>query len=168
MSERLTGTVKWFNDMKEFGFITPDNSSEDLFIHQSSIQSDGFRNLGEGKTVEYEVDSSDDGRTMAVNVTRPDGTPVQGSHGSGRERGDGCGGGGHGGGGGSYGGGGYGGRGRGSERAMACDCSSGGGRGGGRYGFGGGGERYGGGGGSYYNCGGSGLFACDCTNGGGR
>lgn len=49
------GTVKWFNDGKGFGFITPDEGGEDLFVHQSSIIADGFRSLAEGQRVEYDV-----------------------------------------------------------------------------------------------------------------
>ncbi|CBI37898.3 unnamed protein product, partial [Vitis vinifera] len=78
---RVTGTVKWFNDQKGFGFITPDDGGDDLFVHQSSIRSEGFRSLGEGEAVEFVVESSDDGRTKAVDVTGPDGNPVQGSRG---------------------------------------------------------------------------------------
>jgi CspA family cold shock protein len=48
------GTVKWFNDQKGFGFITPDDGGKDLFVHQSAIQSSGFRSLKEGDRVEYE------------------------------------------------------------------------------------------------------------------
>uniref|UniRef100_A0A7N0UX25 CSD domain-containing protein n=1 Tax=Kalanchoe fedtschenkoi TaxID=63787 RepID=A0A7N0UX25_KALFE len=96
MGERQQGTVKWFNDTKGFGFITPDDGSEDLFVHQSSIQSEGFRSLAEGESVEYTVGSGDDGRAKAVDVSGPDGAPVQGSRGGGRGRG---------GGGGGYGGG---------------------------------------------------------------
>ncbi|GAA3218929.1 cold-shock protein [Oerskovia jenensis] len=48
------GTVKWFNAEKGFGFITPDSSGPDLFVHYSSIQSDGYRSLDEGQQVEYE------------------------------------------------------------------------------------------------------------------
>ena len=50
-----TGTVKWFNEDKGFGFITPDNGSKDLFVHQSEILSEGFRSLEDGQTVEFEV-----------------------------------------------------------------------------------------------------------------
>uniref|UniRef100_A0A7N0U5X1 CSD domain-containing protein n=1 Tax=Kalanchoe fedtschenkoi TaxID=63787 RepID=A0A7N0U5X1_KALFE len=75
---KQTGTVKWFNDTKGFGFITPDDGSEDLFVHQSSIKSDGFRSLAEGEKVEFGVESGSDGRAKAVDVTGPDGAPVQG------------------------------------------------------------------------------------------
>ena len=49
-----TGTVKWFNDAKGFGFITPDDGSEDLFAHFSAIESSGFKSLKEGQKVSYE------------------------------------------------------------------------------------------------------------------
>ena len=49
------GTVKWFNDEKGFGFITPDGGGEDLFVHHSEIQGDGFRSLDEGAKVEFET-----------------------------------------------------------------------------------------------------------------
>ncbi|HUY01881.1 cold shock protein CapB [mine drainage metagenome] len=49
-----TGTVKWFNDAKGFGFITPDDKSEDLFAHFSAIESSGFKSLKEGQKVSYE------------------------------------------------------------------------------------------------------------------
>lgn len=54
MSNRQTGTVKWFNDEKGFGFITP-QSGEDLFVHFRSIKSDGFRSLTEGQQVSFVV-----------------------------------------------------------------------------------------------------------------
>lgn len=49
------GTVKWFNDAKGFGFVTPEEGGEDLFVHFSAIQGDGFKTLKEGQTVEFEV-----------------------------------------------------------------------------------------------------------------
>jgi cold shock protein len=51
---RTTGTVKWFNDAKGFGFITADDSQKDHFVHQSAIQGDGFRSLAEGDKVEFD------------------------------------------------------------------------------------------------------------------
>lgn len=48
-----TGTVKWFNDQKGFGFISPDDGGDDLFIHHSNIEMDGFRTLNEGMKVEF-------------------------------------------------------------------------------------------------------------------
>ncbi len=50
-----TGTVKWFNDSKGFGFIRPDDGGEDVFCHHSSIEAEGFRTLAEGQAVEYEI-----------------------------------------------------------------------------------------------------------------
>ena len=49
-----TGTVKWFNDSKGYGFITPDEGSKDLFVHFSNISGDGFKTLVEGARVEFE------------------------------------------------------------------------------------------------------------------
>ncbi len=63
-----TGTVKWFNDDKGFGFITPDDGGKDLFVHQTDIQSEGFRSLSEGAKVTYEAGSGDKG-PKAVNVS---------------------------------------------------------------------------------------------------
>jgi CspA family cold shock protein len=50
-----TGTVKWFNDAKGYGFIAPDEGSKDLFVHFSNIAGDGFKSLTEGSRVEYEA-----------------------------------------------------------------------------------------------------------------
>jgi len=52
---RTTGTVKWFNDQKGFGFITPEDGSRDCFVHHSAIQAQGFRTLAEGDRVEFEI-----------------------------------------------------------------------------------------------------------------
>ena len=54
MADRETGTVKWFNDSKGFGFIQRGNG-EDVFVHYSSIQTEGFRSLADGQQVEFEV-----------------------------------------------------------------------------------------------------------------
>jgi CspA family cold shock protein len=56
-----TGIVKWFSDEKGFGFITPDEGSKDLFVHHTSIESDGYRSLAEGARVEYESEQGDKG-----------------------------------------------------------------------------------------------------------
>jgi CspA family cold shock protein len=52
---RTTGTVKWFNDAKGFGFITPEDGQKDCFVHHSAIQATGFKTLGEGDAVSFEV-----------------------------------------------------------------------------------------------------------------
>jgi cold shock protein len=62
-----TGTVKWFNDEKGFGFITPDDGTKDLFVHQSAISGDGFRSLQEGAKVTYQAEAGDKG-PRAVDV----------------------------------------------------------------------------------------------------
>lgn len=54
MSERVTGTVKWFNDQKGFGFLSQDNG-DDVFVHYSAIESQGFRSLAEGDAVEFAI-----------------------------------------------------------------------------------------------------------------
>jgi len=65
---KATGTVKWFNDAKGFGFITPDDGGEDLFAHFSSIQMTGFKTLKEGQRVAYEVIQGPKGK-QALNIT---------------------------------------------------------------------------------------------------
>ena len=66
---RLNGTVKWFNDSKGFGFITPEDGSRDCFVHHSAIQSDGFRSLIEGESVEFDMVEGEKG-PAAENVTK--------------------------------------------------------------------------------------------------
>ncbi len=63
-----TGTVKWFNDAKGYGFITPDEGGKDLFVHHSNIQGNGFKTLAEGARVEYEAREGQKG-PEAANVT---------------------------------------------------------------------------------------------------
>jgi CspA family cold shock protein len=55
MSDRVNGTVKWFNNAKGFGFITRQEGDEDIFVHFRSIQGDGYRTLDEGQTVEFSM-----------------------------------------------------------------------------------------------------------------
>ncbi len=64
------GTVKWFNAGKGFGFITDDNGGEDVFVHFSSIQTDGFKSLDDGQKVTYETeaDPKDSRKLRAINV----------------------------------------------------------------------------------------------------
>ena len=62
-----TGTVKWFNESKGFGFITPDDGSKDVFVHFSAIASEGFRTLAEGQEVTFEVEDGPKG-PQALNV----------------------------------------------------------------------------------------------------
>ncbi|CAN6563342.1 unnamed protein product [Malus baccata var. baccata] len=191
--ERSTGKVRWFNDVKGYGFITPDAGGEDLFVHQSSIRSDGFRTVAEGESVEFLIDFGDDGKTKAIDVTGPDGAPLIGNkkESFGHSGGRGGGGGGSGFSGGWRGGDRRNGGGSGGDGCYSCgepghmarDCRQGSGGGGaagggcftcGGYGhvaracpngsIGGGG---GGGGGGCYKCGAFGHLARDCATGGG-
>ena len=66
---RTTGTVKWFNDTKGFGFITPEDGQKDCFVHHSAIQAQGFRTLAEGERVEFDIVQGAKG-PAAENVVR--------------------------------------------------------------------------------------------------
>lgn len=67
----LKGTVKWFNESKGFGFISNDEGGDDVFVHFSAINSDGFKTLAEGQKVEYDVetDPKNASKLRAVNVS---------------------------------------------------------------------------------------------------
>jgi CspA family cold shock protein len=66
---RTTGTVKWFNDQKGYGFITPEDGSKDCFVHHSAISMEGFKTLGEGDKVEFDITEGAKG-PAAENVTK--------------------------------------------------------------------------------------------------
>ena len=61
MSKTKEGTVKWFNDSKGYGFLTPNDGDKDLFVHMSEIQMEGFKTLKEGQKVEFEEGMTDKG-----------------------------------------------------------------------------------------------------------
>ncbi|MEH2126531.1 MAG: transcription antiterminator/RNA stability regulator CspE [Nostoc sp.] len=64
----MEGQVKWFNESKGFGFITPSDGSKDVFVHFSAIQGNGIKTLAEGQNVQFEITSGSKG-PAAVNVT---------------------------------------------------------------------------------------------------
>ena len=68
MSEVKTGTVKWFNNSKGYGFITPSEGGNDLFVHMSSILMEGYKTLSDNQKVSYQMETSDRG-PVATNVT---------------------------------------------------------------------------------------------------
>ena len=74
MSERVTGTVKWFNDAKGFGFIARDGGGSDVFVHYSVVGGDGFKSLAEGQRVEFSIEQGPKGMT-ATNVRKLSPTP---------------------------------------------------------------------------------------------
>jgi CspA family cold shock protein len=63
-----TGKVKWFNDAKGYGFITPDSGGEDLFAHFSAINSSGFKTLKEGQKVSFDITDGNKGKKQASNI----------------------------------------------------------------------------------------------------
>ena len=65
----VTGTVKWFDDHKGYGFITPENGDRDCFVHHSAIQGEGFKSLAEGDRVEFEIIEREKG-PAAENVVK--------------------------------------------------------------------------------------------------
>ncbi|MBB3770313.1 MULTISPECIES: cold-shock protein [Ancylobacter] len=67
---KLTGTVKWFNDQKGYGFIQPDGSGKDVFVHISAVQRSGLQGLRDGEKVSFELDTDQrSGKTSAVNLS---------------------------------------------------------------------------------------------------
>jgi cold shock protein len=66
---RTTGTVKWFNDSKGYGFVTPEDGSKDCFVHHTAIQMQGFKTLAEGERVEFDIVDGQKG-PAAENVVR--------------------------------------------------------------------------------------------------
>ena len=80
-SKKITGSVKWFDTKKGFGFIVPDSNtgiSSEVFVHQTNIKSaTGFRFLNEGMSVAFEARPDKTGRTQAYDVTMADGSPVK-------------------------------------------------------------------------------------------
>lgn len=67
--EMATGTVKWFNETKGFGFIQPDNGNKDIFVHISAVERAGIRSLADGQKVTFDVESGRDGRESATNLS---------------------------------------------------------------------------------------------------
>jgi CspA family cold shock protein len=65
MEDRVTGIVKWFSCIKGYGFIEPDGSDRDVFVHYSSITGGGYRNLNEGQRVEFSIEDTPTGLTAA-------------------------------------------------------------------------------------------------------
>lgn len=65
MSDTMTGSVKWFNESKGFGFITPKDGSKDVFVHFSAIQSDSFKTLYEGQNVTFTIENGAKGPSAA-------------------------------------------------------------------------------------------------------
>ena len=68
MIDAQTGTVKWFNNSKGYGFITPEDGGKDLFVHMSGIMMEGYKTLSDNQKVSYQVETSDRG-PVATNVT---------------------------------------------------------------------------------------------------
>ena len=65
----MRGTVKWFSDQKGFGFIEPEDGTEDIFVHHTAIQEEGFKSLAEGDVVEFEIEADPKG-PKATNVVK--------------------------------------------------------------------------------------------------
>jgi len=67
-----TGTVKWFNSQKGYGFIAPDDGGKDAFVHITAVEASGLDTLSEGKKVSFDVEASRDGKLSAVNLKAAD------------------------------------------------------------------------------------------------
>lgn len=63
-----TGTVKWFNPTKGYGFIAPDNGGQDVFLHISAVERAGLSSVNEGQKLEYELEKGRSGKTAAINI----------------------------------------------------------------------------------------------------
>ncbi len=63
-----TGTVKWFNTTKGYGFVAPDTGGTDVFVHISAVQKAGLRTLNEGQKIAFEIEAQQNGRAAAVNI----------------------------------------------------------------------------------------------------
>ncbi len=63
-----TGTVKWFNPVKGYGFIVPEDGSKDVFVHMSAVQAAGLDTLNEGQRVDFDIEPGKDGKTAAANL----------------------------------------------------------------------------------------------------
>jgi len=80
MEMKMAGKVKFFDTTKGFGFITPADGGEDVFVHQTAVYSQGFRSLAEGEDVEFDLtEDKTKGKKFASNVTGPNGAYVQGA-----------------------------------------------------------------------------------------
>jgi CspA family cold shock protein len=76
MSDRITGTVKWFSRVKGYGFISPDGGEKDVFVHFSAIMGEGYRNLEEGQRVEFSIEDTPKGpqATQVVDLGKKEAT----------------------------------------------------------------------------------------------